>query len=279
MSYDDLNDIETGSFTTSSSEFLELTTSITENIATVTANVSLIHRLIGLHRTIHDTEKLRSSLMDAFSKTREISKLLVPDIKKLARWDDIGPSEKYEQQKLTGEFQRAITDFQHAQRLAVEKQVDYVKYCRDAIADERAECETQRRRHSHRHAEYDSQRVIDLDERLLEGRERDIKYIEQGIIEINELFRDLGRIIVEQGSASGKYRNCTPILINSGFLGEEQTSGKDAGRRLRNNLCKLGWTLFLLCLVIGVIVLAIMASWIPILISLTVDAGRKAKET
>jgi t-SNARE complex subunit (syntaxin) len=205
MSFDDLDDVETGSFTsssefsftTSSSEFIYLTGSISEKISTITANVSLIHRYIGVHSTIHDTEKLRSSLMDAFVKTRDISKQLVPDIKKLAQWDDVGPSEKYEQQKLTGEFQRAITDFQHAQRLAVEKQVDYVKCCRNAIERQRAESET-------RQLEYGSQSVVDLDERLLEGRDRDIRHIEQGIVEINQIFRDLGRIVVENGSVSGK---------------------------------------------------------------------------
>lgn len=263
MSYDDLSDVETGSFTTSSSEFIELTNSITEKIATITANVSLIHRFIGLHRTIYDTEKLRSCLMEVFTKTREISKELVPAIRQLAQWDDIGPSEKYEQQKLTGEFQRAITDFQHAQRLAVEKQVDYVKYCRNAIEEERVDCETQRRRHSHRHLDYGSQGVIDLDERLLEGRERDIKNIEQGIKEINELFRDFSYIIVDQGSISSRRHHCITILMKLGFLGEDRTSGKVCGWRLWNNLCKLGWTLFFLCLIIGVVVFGIIASWVP----------------
>ena len=200
MSFDDQDDMETGGFP-ASSEFIELTNSISEKIASITANVSLIHRIIGLHRTIHDTEKLRSSLMEAFAKTRDISKQLVPDIRKLARWDDIGPSEKYEQQKLTGEFQRAITDFQHAQRLAVEKQTDYVKFCRDAIEDERAECSAHRRRHPHPQLEYGSQGVIDLNE--LEGRDQDIKHIEQGILEINQIFRDLGRVITEHRSVSG----------------------------------------------------------------------------
>jgi syntaxin 7 len=273
MSFDDLNDVETGSFTssssdfsftTSSSEFIYLTSSISEIISTITANVSLIHRYIGVHRTIHDTEKLRSSLMDAFTKTRDISKQLVPDIRKLAQWDDVGPSEKYEQEKLTGEFQRAITDFQHAQRLAVEKQVDYVKCCRDAIERERAECEAQRRRgshHSHRQLDYSSQSVIDLDERSLEGRDRDIKHIEEGIAEINQIFRDLGCIVVEHGSVSGT-RGHFSNLIALGFVGEDRTSNKvrTFSSLILKNLYALGWTLFILCLVIGIGALAIIVA-------------------
>jgi t-SNARE complex subunit (syntaxin) len=202
--------------------------------------------------------------MDAFTKTRDISKQLVPDIRKLAQWDDVGPSEKYEQEKLTGEFQRAITDFQHAQRLAVEKQVDYVKCCRDAIERERAECEAQRRRgshHSHRQLDYSSQSVIDLDERSLEGRDRDIKHIEEGIAEINQIFRDLGCIVVEHGSVSGT-RGHFSNLIALGFVGEDRTSNKvrTFSSLILKNLYALGWTLFILCLVIGIGALAIIVA-------------------
>lgn len=221
MSFDSLGAVEAGHLTTASPEFTQLTDSISEKIATITANVSLIHRFIGLHKTVHDTEKLRSSLMDAFTKTRDISNQLVPDIRTLARWDDVGPSEKHEQQKLAGEFQRAITDFQHAQRLAFEKQLDYVKDCRKAIEEERAaDCDpnfegrAQRRRHSHRQHEYGSLSVIDFDERLLEGRERDIKHIEQGIAEVNQIFRDLGYIVTEHGVVVGWTINSVPNLIN-----------------------------------------------------------------
>ena len=237
MSFNDLNDLEdqSGSFATSSAspEFTRLTKSISQRIFSITSNVALIHRFIGLLGTTRDTDKMRSSLMDTLAKTKDVSKDLLPDIRTLARWDpdEIGPSERYEQQKLTGDFQKAATDFQNAQRLALEKQKDFVNKRREAIEEEQGQYETspdgrgQRLKQTQLQQQQGQQGIqlldnaeIEFNEQLIEEREQEIQGIEQGIIELNEIFRDLGSIVTEQGSLIG----LSPLFVGSNTNGIRQ---------------------------------------------------------
>lgn len=213
MSFNDLNDLEAQPTSYSdqarpSPEFANLTKSISQKIFTITSNVALIHRYIGLLGTPRDTDKMRASLMDTLSQTKDITKDLIPKIRTLSRWDaeEIGPSGKYEQQKLTGDFQKAAMDFQNAQRLALEKQKDYVKDAKAAIEEEHAE-EGEPPKHQQ---EQQQQRLhlldnseIEFNEQLIEEREHEIQGIEQGITELNEIFKDLATIVTEQGSMLG----------------------------------------------------------------------------
>ena len=223
MSFNDLNDLEAQppSFSNppvSSPEFTLLTKSLSQRIFNITSNVALVHRYIGLLGTPRDTDKMRASLMDTLAKTKDMSKDIVSDIRRLNRWDpdELGPSGKYEQQKLTGDFQKAVTDFQNAQRLALEKQKDYVKDVKAAIEEEYAEYEQspdgrgQRIKLPQTQSQQQQQGLqlldnaeMEFNEQLIEERELEIQGIEQGILELNEIFRDLGTIVTEQGTQLG----------------------------------------------------------------------------
>lgn len=196
-----------------SPEFSRLTKSISQKIFSITSNVALVHRYIGLLGTPRDTDKMRASLMDTLNKTKDITKDLIPNIRTLSRWDaeEIGPSGKYEQQKLTGDFQKAALDFQNAQRLALEKQKDYVKDVKAAIEEENAVDNTSPRlKNHHEQQQQQQQRLhlldnseIEFNEQLIEEREQEIQGIEQGITELNEIFKDLATIVTEQGTMLG----------------------------------------------------------------------------
>jgi len=217
MSFDDLNDLEsqTRSFpapSTASPAFTQLTKSISHGIFTLTSNVALIHRYIGFLDTARDTDKMRSALMDTLEKSKSVSEALLSEIRQLSRWnpEEIGQTENYEQRKLLGDFQKAVTDFQFAQRLALEKQRGFVKDRRRIIEEERAEYEPSPdgrgeriRRPKEQQTESAINAEIALNEQLIAEREHEIQGIEQGIIQMNELFRELGVIITEQVSLIG----------------------------------------------------------------------------
>jgi syntaxin 7 len=215
MSFNDMNDLEAqpASFSDqppSSPAFSNLTKSISQNIFNITSNVALIHRYIGLLGTPRDTDKMRASLMDTLTKTKDITKDLIPKIRTISRWDaeEIGPSGKYEQQKLTGDFQKAAMDFQNAQRLALEKQKDYVKDAKAAIDEDHSEegessREQREQQQQQRRLHLLDNSEIEYNEQLIEEREHEIQGIEQGITELNEIFKDLATIVTEQGSMLG----------------------------------------------------------------------------
>jgi syntaxin 7 len=217
MSFNDMNDLEAqptsySDQAASSPEFGRLTKSISQKIFSITSNVALVHRYIGLLGTPRDTDKMRASLMDTLSRTKDTTKDLIPDIRTLSRWDadEIGPSGKYEQQKLTGDFQKAAMDFQNAQRLALEKQKDFVKDVKAAIEEDHAEDNESPRLQHHEQQQQQQQRLhlldnseIEFNEQLIEEREQEIQGIEQGITELNEIFKDLATIVTEQGTMLG----------------------------------------------------------------------------
>jgi len=228
MSFNDLNDLEaqpaSSSYSDSmisSPEFTALSKSISQKIFTITSNVALVHRYIGLLGTPRDNEKMRASLMESLEKTKGIVKGIMPDIKRLSHWDpeEIGLSGRYEQQKLTTDYQKAAQDFQNAQRLALEKQRDSVRRAQSAIDGGTHEYEDsqavsggrgQPRQDQQQQQQQEQQRIHLLDdseisftEQLIEEREAEIQGIEQGILELNEIFRDLGTIVTEQGAKIG----------------------------------------------------------------------------
>ena len=97
-------------------------------------------------------------------------------------------------------------DFQNSQRLALEKQKDYVKDAKAAIKEDHTEEGEPPRQHQ----EQQQQRLhllnnseIEFNEQLIEEREQEIQGIEQGITELNEIFKDLATIVTEQGSMLG----------------------------------------------------------------------------
>jgi len=214
MSFDDLSDLETqtGDFLAPSPAFTQITKSISHGIFTLTSNVALIHRYIGFLDTSHDNNKMRSALIDTLEKSKTLSQGLVSEIRELSRWDseEIGPTESYEQHNLLGDFQKAVTDFQFAQRLALEKQRGFVKSRRKMIEEEQAEYEPspdgrgeRMRRPKEQQTAEEENAVVALNQELIAERAHEIQGIEQGIIQMNELFRDLGVIVSAQGTLLG----------------------------------------------------------------------------
>ena len=49
---------------------------------------------------------------------------------------------------------------------------------------------------------------LEYQEQLIQEREGEIEEIERGVLELNEIFRDLGTIVTEQQSMLGKYPFC-----------------------------------------------------------------------
>jgi syntaxin 7 len=113
------------------------------------------------------------------------------------------PSQKYTQQKLAREFQNNLQEFQGVQRQALEKQRSSASAARSALeeaqspgADGSSPFGQQQSQEQLRLA---SQDEVDFQDSLIVEREAEIRNIEQGVTELNELFRDVAHIVNEQG--------------------------------------------------------------------------------
>ena len=219
MSFEGFSDLEcqTRKFpdlSGASPDFIRLTDSIAKKIATIAHYVNLIHKYVGSLGTSRDTIKIHTSLNDTLSRAKSLARETIGEIRLLALWDEIGPDEKFEQTRLANEFQNVLTDLQNAQRLALEKSQDYLEERKEALAEERGQCE--------RSPDGRGQRVrplnplgqgfspwtstpIEFNEQLIEEREREIEGFEQGIVELGEVFRELGTVVTKKGSFFCKF--------------------------------------------------------------------------
>lgn len=108
----------------------------------------------------------------------------------------------------------ALTDFQTIQRLSAEKTRQYVTAARNAqnqVNEEGMPIDDMSYSPSgagqrqvqvplvQQQMALAEQSEVDFQEGLIQEREEEIRGIEQGITELNEIFRDLGTMVTEQG--------------------------------------------------------------------------------
>ncbi|KAF8928435.1 hypothetical protein BGZ47_001645 [Haplosporangium gracile] len=236
---------------------------ISQQVFRISSNVSSIQRLVGFLGTNKDTEDVRNKLHDVTEQTRLQVKETSQEIKDLARLDNTH-GKKLEHNKLSKDFQKVLVEFQKVQRISAEKQrefVDRVRHdsARNDYSDEDAS------ESGDRPLIDDSQRRMQLlvvdneleyNESMIVQREEEIREIESGITELNEIFRDLGTMVHEQGSMLDSIENnVTSISMSTHAAAEELTTAAIHQRNARKKSCYL---LLIAAVVAGIVVLAII---------------------
>ncbi|VVT46054.1 uncharacterized protein SAPINGB_P001023 [Magnusiomyces paraingens] len=144
----------------------------------------------------------------------------------------ISPAQKFTQQKLSREFSSALAEFQDLQRQLAEKQRKSIVLAKEQqhqfqIHQQENRDRAQQQHHSNQllleeeevednsdldenqtavlqeeqeEQELINQHELDYQNRLIQEREAEIRGIEQGIDELNEIFTDLGALVTEQGT-------------------------------------------------------------------------------
>ncbi|KAF9909273.1 hypothetical protein EC991_008910 [Linnemannia zychae] len=237
---------------------------ISQQVFKISSNVSSIQRLVRFLGTNKDTEDVRNKLHDLTEQTRQQVKETSQEIKDLARLDNTH-GKKLEHNKLSKDFQKVLVEFQKVQRTSAEKQREFVDRARYASAhndysDEDAS------ESGDRPLIDDSQRRMQLmvvdneleyNESMIVQREEEIREIESGISELNEIFRDLGTMVHEQGSMLDSIENnVTSISMSTHAAAEELTTAAIHQRNARKKSCYL---LLIVAFVAGIVVLAILS--------------------
>ncbi|KAF9151080.1 hypothetical protein BG015_007115 [Linnemannia schmuckeri] len=236
---------------------------ISQQVFRISSNVSSIQRLVGFLGTNKDTEDVRNKLHDVTEQTRLQVKDTSQEIKDLARLDNTH-GKKLEHNKLSKDFQKVLVEFQKVQRISAEKQREFVDRvrlgsARNDYSDEDAS------ESGDRPLIDDSQRRMQLlvvdneleyNESMIVQREEEIREIESGITELNEIFRDLGTMVHEQGSMLDSIENnVTSISMSTHAAAEELTTAAIHQRNARKKSCYL---LLIAAVVASIVVFAII---------------------
>ncbi len=183
------------------------------------------------------------------------------------------PTQRYQQQKLSREFQAALSEFQSLQRQALDKEKASVSAARAAAASGDAEHsgdaggggalllglgdphEQQQLLQQQELAHLAPQDEVDFQEALIIEREEEIRNIEQGVGDLNVLFTQVGAMVSQQGE---QLDNIADNVQNV----HDDTRGADyelraAARYQRNARSKACCLLLILAVILTIVLLAI----------------------
>ncbi|KAJ4403569.1 SNAP receptor [Didymella pomorum] len=184
-------------------EFRDFASKISDELFALTRNVARLSTEISKLGTKQETARVRERVKSTTDETADKFKEIGEDVKKIAQWHDVGPSQKFTQSKLSREFKASLTEFQQLQKQALEKERASASAARAALDDqaspsaERTQFSQQQEQEQLRLA---SQDEVDFQESLIIERESEIRNIEQSVGELNELFRDVAHMVHEQGA-------------------------------------------------------------------------------
>ncbi|KAJ3030798.1 UNVERIFIED_CONTAM: hypothetical protein HDU68_007715 [Siphonaria sp. JEL0065] len=177
----------------------------------ISNNVASLDALVKLLGTNRDTHDLRARLHELTENTRDMIKQTGADLKALVIPENAsnfeGRQHKMAQQKLQKDFESVLARFQGVSKMAARKSQEYVQ---------KAKQYQQKQQHLHDHENDENEdpsenapllqqqqeasldMEVEYNESLIQEREQDLQNIERSIIEVNEIFRDLGTIVGEQ---------------------------------------------------------------------------------
>ncbi|KAL3481616.1 t-SNARE [Aspergillus californicus] len=269
MSFDRLNSLESQPTTFRRSddpqyhddpEFQRLTESLSNQLFTLTSNITRLSDQIALLGTKRDTERVRERVHSLLEQTRTGFREVGDGIKKVQTWEDVNPSQKWTQQKLSTEFKATLEEFQTVQRRALEKQRASAVAARTSVDDvghpgeSGAQQQQQQQQLLQEQPRLANQDEVDFQEALIIERETEIRNIEQSVGELNELFRDVAHIVHEQGGQLDIIsENVERVHTDTRGANVELRSASRYQKNARNKACCL---FLILAVILTIIVLA-----------------------
>ncbi|KAG8670189.1 SNAP receptor [Fusarium poae] len=211
--------------------------------------------------TRKDTPRLRERVHNSMDKTRDMCREIGDGVKRLQTWEDLTKQQKYEQTKVSSDFQVALQEFQSLQRRALEKErasVTAARAAQEGEGGEGAPSETQLEQ-----LQQQEQRIVlapqdevDFQEALIIEREEEIRNIEQGVGDLNVLFRQVAQIVNEQGEQLGSIADrVEDVREDTRQADVENRQAARYQKAARNKSCCL---LLILAVILTIVILAIV---------------------
>ncbi|XP_036624468.1 syntaxin-7 [Trichosurus vulpecula] len=244
----------------------QLAQRISSNIQKITQCSGEIQRSLNQLGTPQDSPELRQQLQQKQQYTNQLAKETDKYIKEFGSLPTT-PSEqrqrKIQKDRLVAEFTTSLTNFQKVQRQAAEKEKDFVARVRassrvsgggfpeDGSKDGNLvswESQTQPQ------AQLQDEDITEDDLRLIQERESSIRQLEADIMDINEIFKDLGMMIHEQGDVIDSIEaNVENTEVHIQQANQQLSRAANYQRKSRKTLC-----IIIFIVVIGLVILGVI---------------------
>ncbi|KAK7532414.1 t-SNARE [Phyllosticta citribraziliensis] len=245
-------------------EFRRFTSQLSDQLFSLTSNVTRLSNQIALLGTKRETERVRERVRDLIEETSNGFKEVGEGLKKVQQWPDLNASQKFTQGKLNREFKATLTEFQVLQRSAIEKERSSAAAARAALEDAGGSATSpsgqghgsQQMLQEQEQLRLAPQDEVDFQESLIIERESEIRNIEQSVGELNELFRDVAHMVHEQGEQLDIIsENVEGVRDDTRGANTELRTASRHQKAARNKACCL---LVILAVVLTIVILAVV---------------------
>ncbi|XP_015273689.1 PREDICTED: syntaxin-7, partial [Gekko japonicus] len=168
---------------------------------------------------------------------------------------------KIQKDRLVNEFTTALTNFQRVQRQAAEREREFVARVRASSRVSGGAAEESYREgtlvswESQTQSQVLDEEITEDDLRLIEERETTIRQLEADIMDINEIFKDLGMMIHEQGDIIDSIEaNVETTEVHVQQANQQLSRAADYQRKSRKKMCILILVLAIGGTVLGLII-------------------------
>ncbi|KAF7253343.1 Syntaxin-7 [Varanus komodoensis] len=240
----------------------QLAQRITSNIQKITQCTAEIQRVLNQLGTPQDTHELRQQLQQKQQYTNQLAKETDKYIKEFGLLPSITEQRqrKIQKDRLVNEFTTSLTNFQRVQRQAAEKEREFVARVRASSRVSGGAPEDSFREgtlvswDSQPQTQAQDEEITEDDLRLIEERESAIRQLESDILDINEIFKDLGMMIHEQGDVIDSIEaNVETAEVHVHQANQQLASAANYQRKSRKKMC-----IIIAVLAVGVTVLALI---------------------
>lgn len=248
----------------------KLTQSIGNNIQKISQNVKQLEKFVQQIGTPQDSEEIRDRVHQITHSTNLLAKDTNKDMQTLAHLPvPANTSEarqiKMQRERLTEQFSDVLKNFQTVQRTAAEKERASISRARAAsssnytgFGDEPQDDGFSKPGYSQTAQVLQMENDVDLE--MIRERETAIKQLESDIMDVNQIFKDLGMLVHEQGEVLDSIEaNVEHAQIHVEDGTKQLSAAKNYQSKARRKKCCL--------IVVLLIVLAIVAIIIAVTVS------------
>ncbi|XP_026470383.1 syntaxin-7-like [Ctenocephalides felis] len=246
-------------------DYDKLSNTIGSNIQKISQNVLSMKRMVNQLGTSQDSQDLQQQLHQIQSYTQQLVKdtnTLFTTLKKA----NFGPEQRHlkiQRDRLADEFTNALNSLQATHREAVQRERNCVNEVRAAAklnnfkpppASNKDQLLPFQSTHSQQQMQAQIQEEIDL--QALQTQEENIRQLEHDIRDVNEIFKNLGALVHEQGDIIDSIEASverTQVFVENGTQQLRQASQYKTKLR-KKKLILLLIAIVVLAILIGIIV-------------------------
>lgn len=238
-----------------------LVNNISSNIQKLTLLTSELQRAVSLLGTEQDSSQLRHTLQQKQQQGNQLAKDTDRLMKAFSALP-VGPDQrqrKIQKERLVNDFSAALNSFQKTQRRAADLEREFVARVRASSRVSGGQPDDSFGNVSpfpgDSQLQAQTEAITEDDLRLIQERESSIRQLESDIIDINDIFKDLGMMVHEQGdmidSIEANVENADVHVQNAT---QQLARAADYQRSSRKKICILVVVLAVAAVIIGLII-------------------------